>query len=85
MALTVTGIFEDESKAQDAQLYLMANGFSDGTPDHNINITDDFTLVNLALRTGNTLTLHLETTREAQEGVDVLNNYGAVTVDIVEA
>ena len=80
MALTVTGVFDNEEKAENAQLYLMANGFSNGNPDDNSNITDEKTLVNLAIRTGAILTLHLETAVEAQEGADVLNNYGAIEI-----
>ena len=83
MALKITGVFENDEMAQAAQDYLTANGFSDGNHAHDDSVPDEHTLVNLALRDGSTLTLHLETVHEAQEGVDVLNNHGAVDVKVI--
>jgi hypothetical protein len=83
MILQVIGVFENEELAQAAQLYLTANGFSDGNHAHDDSVPDESTLVNQALLNGSTLTLHLETAREAQEGVDVLINHGAIDVKVV--
>jgi hypothetical protein len=83
MALKITGVFENEELAQAAQAYLTANGFSDGNHAHDDSVPDEHTLVNLALLDGRTLTLHLETVHEAQEGTDVLNNHGAIEVKII--
>ena len=83
MILQVIGVFENEELAQAAQAYLTANGFSDGNHAHDDSVPDEATLVNQALLNGATLTLHLETAREAQEGVDVLINHGAVDVKVV--
>jgi hypothetical protein len=83
MALKIIGVFENNELAQAAQSYLTANGFSDGDHAHDDSVPDEHTLVNLALLDGSTLTLHLETLHEAQEGVDVLNNHGAIDVQVI--
>lgn len=83
MSLKIIGVFENEELAQAAQDYLTANGFSDGNHTHDDSVPDERTLANLALLDNRTLTLHLETLHEAQEGVDILNNHGAVDVKVI--
>lgn len=81
MSLVITGTFENEDIAEDAQSYLLNNGFVDGDVELNEDGTHNET-VNIANRRGNVVTLYLQTSREAREGLDVLNNYGAIDVSI---
>ena len=81
MSLTVIGTFENDSMAEDAQTYLLGNGFIEGFVELNENGSHNET-INIANRNGNVVTLYLQTPREAQEGLDVLNNYGAIDVSI---
>jgi len=81
MSLIVTGIFQNEDMAEDAQSYLLSNGFSEGVVELNEDGTHNET-INIANRNGSVVTLYLQTSREAREGLDVLNNYGALEVNL---
>jgi hypothetical protein len=84
MSLVVTGTFENEDAAEDAQSYLLSNGFTEGIVELNGDGSHN-EIVNIANRTGNVVTLYLQTPREAREGLDVLNNYGAIDVSVPPA
>ncbi len=81
MSLVVTGTFKSDDMAEDAQSYLLGNGFVEGPVILNDDGSHNET-INIANRAGNVVTLYLQTPREAREGLDVLNNYGAIDVSI---
>ena len=80
MTLTVTGIFENEGQAEDAQAYLLSNGFAEH-PENESNKYPNSAKINIAERNGVRLILIMQSVIEAQEGVDVLNNHGAVSIE----
>jgi len=95
--ITVIGIFKEFNLAEDASLYLLANDFKDEDIDLHLvgkdeRVGDFFNHlfedkaeadahINAA-QNGTILTIHAQSTRDAQEAADVLNNYGAVDVSI---
>ncbi|WP_428331489.1 hypothetical protein [Mucilaginibacter sp.] len=95
--ITVIGIFEDHNLAEDASTYLLGNEFESENLDiHEVEETDDVANffnhlfhdkaeaeahIAAALH-ATIITIHALSVREAQEAVDVLNNYGAIDVSI---
>src|ERR1700761_5871094 len=95
--ITVIGIFEDYNLAEDASLYLLGNEFESENLDiHTVedkaqmaaffnHLFEDRNeaAAHIAAAHNNTIvTVHALTIREAQEAVDVLNNYGALDVSL---
>ena len=98
--ITVIGIFEDISLAEEASSYLLGNEFASENIDIHTNgqqaseqgdrvgdffshlIDDEKQAAHFASlgRKGSIVTVHAISPREAQEAVDVLNNYGAMDV-----
>lgn len=83
--------------AEDASLYLLANDFLEENVDlHPVEETDrveeffyhlfeddkEAAAHLIAAHNGTIVTIHTLSIREAQEAVDVLNNYGALDVTI---
>lgn len=112
MSKTVVGIFENESDAQNAQNYLLANGFGDGNVDiktasyktENTGTEDaDEGLFDRighffrdlfdgdeqeteryaeAGKRGTIVTVHATSAEEAEMAARVLDNYGAIDLDL---
>lgn len=94
--ITVIGIFEEHHLAEEAVSYLLGNDFEEldidlytGPPERIAeffdHLFDDQTEANahtLAATEATVVTVHAQAIREAQEAVDVLNNYGALDVSI---
>jgi hypothetical protein len=95
--ITVIGIFEDYNLAEDASLYLLGNEFESENLDmHTVedkaqvaaffnHLFEDSNeaAAHIEAAHGNTvITIHAKSIREAQEAVDVLNNYGAMDVTL---
>jgi predicted SnoaL-like aldol condensation-catalyzing enzyme len=95
--ITVVGIFQEFNLAEDASLYLLANDFLEENIDlHPVDekdkVEDFFNQLFedkaeaaahfAAAHDGTIVTIHTLSIREAQEAVDVLNNYGALDVTI---
>lgn len=95
--ITVIGIFEAKELAEEAASYLLANEFKSENVDvHQVEATErisDFfnhlfedrkaaAAHTAAALNGTIVTIHAQSTREAQEAVDVLNNYGGIDVAI---
>jgi hypothetical protein len=95
--ITVIGIFENYDAAEDASFYLLGNDFESEHVDiHTVEdetLAADFfnhlfedkeeAAAHTAVAVHNTvITVHALSIREAQEAVDVLNNYGALDVGI---
>lgn len=93
--ITVIGIFEDNNLAEEAALYLQANDFKNENIDvhsganervdefFNHLIADEKDAAHYAsiAKQGSVVTVHAMSAREAQEAVDVFNNYGAIDVN----
>jgi hypothetical protein len=94
--ITVIGIFETYELAEEAASYLLANGFESKNVDvHQVEaeeriadfFNDLFDEQSAAAHTaaslhGTIVTIHALSIMEAQEAVDVLNNYGGIDVSI---
>jgi hypothetical protein len=95
--ITVIGIFDDFNLAEDASLYLLGNEFESEnldihTVEDNGRVTEFFNHLFedkneaaahiAAAQNGTIITVHALSVREAQEAVDVFNNYGALDVSI---
>jgi hypothetical protein len=95
--ITVVGIFQEFNLAEDASLYLLANDFLEENVDlHPVEETDrveeffnqlfedegEAAAHLAAAHNGTIVTIHALSIREAQEAVDVLNNYGALDVTV---
>jgi hypothetical protein len=96
--ITVIGIFEENEPAKEAVSYLLANEFEPENVDlHKVESTEriaDFfnhlfddqstaaAHTEAALNGRCIVTIHALSVREAQEAVDVLNNYGGLDVTI---
>jgi hypothetical protein len=95
--ITVIGIFNDFNLAEDASLYLLGNEFESEnldihTVEDNGRVTEFFNHLFedkneaaahiAAAQNGTIITVHALSVREAQEAVDVFNNYGALDVSM---
>jgi hypothetical protein len=95
--ITVIGIFDDFNLAEDASLYLLGNEFESEnldihTVEDNDRVAEFFNHLFedkneaaahiAAALNGTIITVHALSVREAQEAVDVFNNYGALDVSI---
>ncbi|AMR32212.1 hypothetical protein A0256_12660 [Mucilaginibacter sp. PAMC 26640] len=73
-----TGTFEDLDHAEDARQYLLAYEFEE----------EDFEIKPFAATDDDKriiLNIYTDTSQIAQEAVDVLRNYGAVDINMIEA
>ena len=96
--ITVVGIFENYDAAEDAGIYLTGNDFESEHVDiHTVEDEEraaeffnhlfedkDEAAAHIAVATvhNTVITVHALSIREAQEAVDVFNNYGALDVAI---
>ncbi|SDD35719.1 hypothetical protein SAMN05216464_101513 [Mucilaginibacter pineti] len=95
--ITVIGIFEARELADEAASYLLANEFKSEDVDvhqaeapekvakffdHLFEDRSAAASHTAAAINGTIVTIHAQSTREAQEAVDVLNNYGGIDVSI---
>jgi hypothetical protein len=94
--ITVIGIFEEYNLAEDAASYLLGNDFETENIDIHTGPTEriaeffnhlfeDPKEANahiLAAQNAAIVTVHAFSIREAQEAVDVLNNYGTIDVTV---
>ena len=94
--ITIIGIFAETELADEAVSYLLANEFEEENVDIHTGDTErvgDFfdhlfedkneaAAHTAAALNGTIVTIHALSVREAQEAVDVFNNYGAIDVSI---
>jgi hypothetical protein len=95
--ITVIGIFETRELADEAASYLLANEFKSEDVDvhqaeapervaeffdHLFDDPKEAAAHTTAAINGTIVTIHAQSIRDAQEAVDVMNNYGGIDVSI---